>query len=178
MGYKIGQMKENNIQKTTIAISGMHCASCANTIEKSLAKTKGVVKASVNFASEKASIEFNKSIINEDSLKNAIKKTGYKVVEEKNAENAAEVKLKVIGMDNPHCVGAVNNALNILKGIISKELYVNQNAFIKYNPTSINIEEIKKAIKQAGYEPIEVSGTLGVDTEKKAKKKKKKKKKH
>src|SRR3989344_9570052 len=46
---------KNNIQKSTIAISGMHCATCAQTIEKALSKTKGVVKAGVNFASEKAS---------------------------------------------------------------------------------------------------------------------------
>src|SRR3989338_2036642 len=135
----------------------MHCATCAQTIEKALSKSKGVVKASVNFASEKANVEFDKSKIDENLLKNIVKKTGYKVVEEhKSSGNVAEIKLKVIGMDNPHCVGTVGDALNTLKGILSKELYVNQNAFIKYNPTLTNIDKIKSIIKQAGYEPIEV----------------------
>jgi len=162
---------ENNIQKSTIAISGMHCATCAQTIEKALSKTNGVINANVNFASEKANVEFYKNKIDEASLKNVVKKTGYKVIEDhKSSGNIAEAKLKVIGMDNPHCVGTVGDALNTLHGIISKELYVNQNAFIKYDPTLTNIEKIKKIIKNAGYEPIEVSGAL-VDTEKEARQK-------
>ncbi len=170
-GRKISK-KTIKIQKATIAISGMHCATCANTIEKALAKTKGVIKATVNFASEKANVEFDKNMIDEDSLKDVVKKTGYKVVEEHKASgNVAGVKLKVIGMDNPHCVGTVDDALNTIDGIISKELYVNQNAFIKYDPSIATIEKIKKIIKQAGYEPIEVSGALTVDTEKIAREK-------
>src|SRR3989344_1750783 len=68
-----------NIQKTAIAIFGMHCASCANTIEKALSKTDGVIKANVNFASEKANVEFDKNKIDEGNLKNVVRKTGYKV---------------------------------------------------------------------------------------------------
>lgn len=163
---------KNKIQKITLPISGMHCATCSQTIEKALSKASGVIKASVNFASEKANVEFDENKINEDSIKNIVKKTGYKVIEEHKASgNAADLKLKVIGMDNPHCIGTVWDALNTLPGIISKELYVNQNAFIKYNPTLADIEKIKRIIKQAGYEPIEVSGTLTVDTEKIAREK-------
>jgi len=164
--YSINE-KSNNIQKTTFPISGMHCATCAQTIEKALSKTQGVIKASVNFASEKANVEFDKDKTTENELKNVIKRTGYKVVEEHKSGNVAEIKLKVIGMDNPHCVGTVGNALNIIPGIISKELYVNENAFIKYNSSLTNLEKIKRIIKQAGYEPVEVSGALA-DTEKEA----------
>ena len=49
-------------------------------------------------------------------------------------------------------------------------MYINQNAFIKYNPKLISITEIKKVIKQAGYEPIGQSA-LSVDTEKEARQK-------
>lgn len=45
--------------KRTLAISGMHCASCAVNIENSLAKIKGVTGASVNFAAGEASVEGN-----------------------------------------------------------------------------------------------------------------------
>lgn len=167
-------MKQNlgNVERATIQISGMHCATCAQTIEKALSKAKGVIKASVNFASEKANVEYDKSKIDEASLKNAVRRTGYKVIDAaKPSANAAEAKLKVIGMDNPHCVGTVSDALNTLQGIISKELYLNQNALIKYDQALTSIEKIKKTIKQAGYEPIEVSGILTVDTEKEARQK-------
>ncbi|MBI2656855.1 copper-translocating P-type ATPase, partial [Candidatus Woesearchaeota archaeon] len=59
---------------------------------------------------------------------------------------------------------------NLLSGVISRELYVNQNAFIRYDQTLTSLEEIKKIIKKAGYEPIEVSGALA-DTEKIAREK-------
>ena len=117
-------------------------------------------------------IDFALLLIDENSLKDVVKKTGYKVIEgHKASGNIADVKLKVIGMDNPHCVGTVENALNTIQGIISKELYVNQNASIKFNPEITNIEKIKKIIRQAGYEPIEISGTLTIDTEKIARQK-------
>lgn len=72
-------------------------------------------------------------------------------------------------MDNQHCINAVSNALNI-KGIISKELYQNERGTIKYDPTIITVEEIKKAIKDSGYEPVEEEEEL-IDKEKKAREK-------
>src|SRR3989338_4839526 len=161
--------QDKNSQKTTLPISGMHCASCANTIEKALSKQKGVIKASVNFASEKATVEFDKNVVDENSLKEVVKKTGYKVVERPNEGNIAELRLKIIGMDNPHCVGTVNDVLNLVKGAISKELYVNQNAFIKYDPKITNVDAIKKVIKNAGYNPVEQK--QGTDAEKEAREK-------
>ncbi|HLC61868.1 MAG TPA: heavy metal translocating P-type ATPase [Candidatus Nanoarchaeia archaeon] len=160
-----------NIQKTSVSISGMHCASCANTIEKSLKKTNGVINANVNFASEKASVEYDGNEINEDSLKKIIRKTGYKVIENKSGNwEISELRLKVIGMDNPHCVGTVGNALNLLKGIISKELLANERAFIRYDPQLTSLDEIKKAIRQAGYEPVE-QAAQSADREKEAREK-------
>lgn len=68
--------------RKVISIVGMHCASCAQNIENSLKKTKGVVSASVNFASEKAIVDFDESIADEVKLKKVIKNLGYDVVEE------------------------------------------------------------------------------------------------
>ncbi|MEK6983924.1 MAG: heavy metal translocating P-type ATPase [Nanoarchaeota archaeon] len=171
LNEKPKNLYESDVKKTSISILGMHCATCAQTIEKALSGTEGVVKANVNFASEKANVEFDRTKTNEDSLKNAVRKAGYKVIEENNtAGNAASIKLKIIGMDNPHCVGTVSGSLNLLKGITSKELYANENAFIKYDPELTNPEEIKNAIKKAGYEPVEASGALA-DTEKAAREK-------
>ena len=161
---------DKNTAKTTISISGMHCASCASLIERSLKKTRGVVNASVNYATEKASVEFDENEVNEDALKQAVVKAGYKVLEFKNENNIGEARLKVIGMDNPHCVGTVGDALNLVKGIISKELSVNENAIIKFDPKLTNLEKIKKAIRQSGYEPVEQTAS-SVDREKEARQK-------
>jgi len=68
----------NNSKKTSLQIQGMHCASCAVSIEKSLQKKKGVKTATVNFATEKASVEFDPRAIDVKKIQNEIKKLGYK----------------------------------------------------------------------------------------------------
>jgi copper chaperone CopZ len=45
-------------------IRGMHCASCANIIEKTLKKAPGVNSVEVNFGTEKAKIEFDDKLTN------------------------------------------------------------------------------------------------------------------
>ena len=150
--------------KHSIKISGMHCASCAQTIEKKLKSLKGVKKVNVNFATESANIEYDPKIIHDIDIEKAVEKTGYKVI--KAAGN--ELNLKIIGMDNPHCLNTIENALNLVKGITYKKLSINERAAIGYDPSLTNIEEIKKIIKKAGYEPIEESG---IDREKEAREK-------
>jgi len=163
----LGKEKEES-NKCEISIAGMHCASCAQTIEKALNKTKGVKKANINFATEKATIEYDEDKINQEELENVIKKIGYKVVKQGSGKYN-ELRLKVIGMDNPHCVDTVGNAVNTLKGIISKELSVNQKAVIKFYPSLTNINEIKKVIHKAGYEAVEEGSSI--DAEKEARQK-------
>lgn len=77
------------MKKTTLQIQGMHCASCAVNIESALNKTEGINKASVNYASEKAAIDYD-SEINLDKILTIIKKQGYEA-----AEAGAEQKDKV-----------------------------------------------------------------------------------
>ena len=61
------------MQKITLKIQGMHCASCVANIEKNLKKKEGVIRVGVNFASEKASIEFNPEKIKLSKIKEIIK---------------------------------------------------------------------------------------------------------
>lgn len=67
--------------KKILKIEGMHCANCALTIEKALKKTKGVSSAVVNYASEKAVVEFDESKASESDLNNTVKSAGYSVAE-------------------------------------------------------------------------------------------------
>ena len=60
------------LEKATIPITGMHCASCAATIEESLNKVEGVSKAAVNFATEKAYVEYDASKTSPQALEEAI----------------------------------------------------------------------------------------------------------
>ena len=64
-------------KRAKLDISGMHCASCAGLIERSLKKVPGVTQASVNFAAEKALVVFDEHTATTDLLVQAVKKTGY-----------------------------------------------------------------------------------------------------
>ncbi len=64
--------------KIVLDISGMHCASCALNIEQSLEKVAGVVSSRVNFASEKAYIEFDPGRLNVQDFIRVVEQAGYK----------------------------------------------------------------------------------------------------
>lgn len=64
-------------QSATLSIGGMHCASCAGIIERSLKKLEGIKTANVNFAAQKARVVYEGSQNNVEDLINAIKKAGY-----------------------------------------------------------------------------------------------------
>ncbi|MEM5811131.1 MAG: heavy metal translocating P-type ATPase [Candidatus Aenigmatarchaeota archaeon] len=70
------------MKKVTIPILGMHCAACAREIESRLKKLDGIIKVNVNFATEKAFIEFDENLINESKIYSTIEQLGYKVIEE------------------------------------------------------------------------------------------------
>jgi Cu+-exporting ATPase len=59
-----------------LPITGMTCASCANRIERGLNKLDGVT-ASVNYATEKASVEFDEGAVARDQLVEAVEAAGY-----------------------------------------------------------------------------------------------------
>ena len=61
--------------KKQFNIGGMHCTTCARTIEKAVSKVGGVESVRVNFASKKMAVEGG----NNDLIKQAVKKTGYRI---------------------------------------------------------------------------------------------------
>ncbi len=65
------------MRKHTLKITGMDCASCAVNIERALQKTTGVASAAVNYASEKAQVEFDPEKISLDEVKVVVKDLGY-----------------------------------------------------------------------------------------------------
>ena len=78
---------QNNIQKTILKVTGMHCASCAAVIENALKGKSGVSSANVNFASEKLYLEFNPIEMSIARIQKLLADLGYKT-----AENAQETE--------------------------------------------------------------------------------------
>jgi Cu+-exporting ATPase len=73
-------------------IKGMHCASCAVSIEKNIAKLSGVKRVSVNFATTKAVVEGE---VDPKAIEKAVVEAGYQVgesLQEKEEEETEELK--------------------------------------------------------------------------------------
>jgi len=65
--------------KKKILVEGMHCASCATNIERSLKKVPGVSSAAVSMMTRKAIVECDDKVKDED-LKKAVLRAGYKTI--------------------------------------------------------------------------------------------------
>ncbi len=66
------------MKKVKLTIDGMHCASCASNVERSLKKTSGIKEASVSLMLKKGTVECEDSVSEED-IKKAVSRAGYKV---------------------------------------------------------------------------------------------------
>ncbi len=63
--------------KKTFSIKGMHCASCVLALEGSLSKVPGVSRASVNLATEKATVDYDPAQVTNEHLASAVANVGY-----------------------------------------------------------------------------------------------------
>ena len=131
--------------KASIPITGMTCTVCALTIEKGLAETPGVEKAAVNFASEKASVEYDPNKTNLTKLAHAISELGYGVATRKSI-------YPVGGMTCATCVMHVEEALKSVPGVISVAVNLgSEKATVEYIEGTA-WADMKKAVEDAGYE--------------------------
>lgn len=93
-------------KKTSLQLTGMTCAACANRIEKGLSKMEGVQEANVNFALEKASVTFDPNVVTVQQMEEKIEKLGYGTAKE-------TVDLQLIGM---YCAACATKSRKWLAG--------------------------------------------------------------
>jgi Cu+-exporting ATPase len=74
-------VQETKQSQVTIPIGGMTCAACAQRVEKALSKLEGVLKASVNLATEKATIDYDAAVVRLSDLRATIEKAGYQALQ-------------------------------------------------------------------------------------------------
>lgn len=77
----------NKIESLTLPVEGMTCASCVARVEKSIASIDGIKNVSVNFATEKATFEIDKSIVNLQDIKKVVEDAGYNIDLVENTES-------------------------------------------------------------------------------------------
>ena len=75
LGYEAG------VERITVPIQGMTCASCVQKVQTALSNVPGVIKVGVNFATEKATVEYVTGKVSIKDLSKAVHDAGYEILE-------------------------------------------------------------------------------------------------
>jgi Cu+-exporting ATPase len=149
-------------KKAELKVTGMTCATCAVNIEESLSKLKDVSKVSVNFSTDSAHVEYDPEKVTLPDLEKAVREAGYNVVNQ-------EMTIKVGGMMCATCVETIETALRALPGVVTATVNLGtEKAYVTYNPSLTGTGDMKKAIEDAGYQYLGISGEVSEEAEKKA----------
>ncbi|HEX3074610.1 MAG TPA: heavy metal translocating P-type ATPase, partial [Ignavibacteriales bacterium] len=89
-GDKIDLVKSGVIQKLSLPVEGMTCASCVARVEKSISKLEGVKNVSVNFATEKVSFELDPQKVSVSDVAASVEDAGYKLIIQNNKAEAVK----------------------------------------------------------------------------------------
>ena len=135
-------------QRIELPIEGMTCAACAARIEKNLGKIPGV-RATVNFAGEKAHIEYDAEQSRPADFVAAIEKAGYSVPSQ-------QLELALEGMTCAACATRIEKVLNKLPGIEATVNFASEKARIRAAPGSAGVDEMIAAVRRAGYDAHEI----------------------
>jgi len=139
-------------RRITLPITGMTCANCVATIERNLRKMDGVEAADVSLASERASVEYDPARVGQEALLARVRRAGYDV-----ALGEAIVPLTRLSDDND--ARRLEKALRGLPGVVEAGVgLASEQAHVRYIPTVVSQREIREAIRQAGFVPVEQAG--------------------
>lgn len=132
-------------KETTLQISGMTCAACANRIEKGLKKIEGVQDANVNFALERSTIIYNPSKTTTQDFEQKIQKLGYDVVNEKD-------EFSITGMTCAACANRIEKGLNKLEGVSKATVnFALETATVEYTPSQVSTTDMIHRVEKLGY---------------------------
>ena len=137
-------------KQVTLPITGMHCTNCSDTIARDLRKLDGVATVNVNYATEKATVTFNPSILDEIAIIESIKGIGYGVA-------TGEIELPITGMHCVNCAATVEKTLNKMRpSVVSATVnFATEKAQIAYLPGQVTPTDLIAAIEGAGYGVVE-----------------------
>jgi Cu+-exporting ATPase len=142
----------------------MTCAACAKRIEKAVSKLQGIVSASVNFATEKLSVEYDEKQIVFQDIEEKIVDVGYNVLKPSAKSSAA---IPIGGMTCAACAKRIEKAVGKVEGVLSVSVnFATEKATIAYDPRQAKLSSIRAAIEDAGYQALEAQKSGAVDEDK------------
>ncbi len=142
-------MNTSSLKHIELPIEGMTCAACAMRIEKNLNKLSGV-QANVNFANEKAHVNYDASQVRTDTLISTIEKAGFHIA-------PRSVQLQLHKMTCAACAGHIEKALNKLPGVTATVNVATETAKVNFIPGLTTVDQLIEAVISAGYGASEIS---------------------
>ncbi len=136
-------------KQLTLPVTGMTCANCVATVERSLKKLDGVSTAVVNLSSERATVEFDPQKLALPQIIARVERAGYGI-----ATGEADLLIKRLADDND--ARRLEKALAKLEGVLEAPVSLTtERARVKYIPTLVSQAEIRQAVARAGFEAVE-----------------------
>ncbi len=134
----------------TLPITGMDCANCVRSVERSASKVAGVQSATVNFATEQATVTYDPKIANPQAVIERIEKAGYSVP-------TMTLELPVTGMTCVNCSNTIQRRLGKVDGVLEASAnFASEKAVVKYVPGTVSRGEIIAAVEKAGFGVLEL----------------------
>jgi len=145
-----------------IDIHGMSCASCVSAVEQALTAIPGVQRAVVNLATERGTVHYDPGVVMPSVLVKAIADVGYRPVVKK-------ARIPVNGISCASCVTTIEDALGKTPGVVSAAVNLVTNvATVEFAPAAISLHDVREAIRDVGYEPLETTEGASVADHEKA----------
>ena len=137
--------KDKDIIKISLPVEGMTCAACVGHVENALKGVPGVVEASVNLGTEKASVEFDPAEVRFQVLGDAVSGAGYKL-------GTKSASLIIGGMTCSACVSHIENALRDVPGVAEANVNLGvERASVEFVPGMVELSDLQAAVEGAGY---------------------------
>ena len=183
-------MSEISAQQTEVALGGMTCGHCVDTVEKALLAVEGVRSASADLATQSASVEYDAGAVSLTAMQQAVAAAGYApnrtsdlvsigVTAPKPGEAQVppihqaptttskldSLRLEIEGMTCASCVRSVEQAALRAPGVQQCDVSLTEaTARVVYDPAQSSAEDLIQAIRNAGYgAALETAGRQGTD---------------
>lgn len=138
----------------TFQIEGMHCASCVQSVEKSLQNLEGIKEANVNLITEKVSVNYDKDQLNVEDIAQAVSNAGYTLITQSPAVDtkATTQNYAITGMTCASCAQTVEKAVAKLPEIEQAVVNLATNNLSVSWKGQANSELIINTVEHAGYQ--------------------------
>ena len=149
-------------KKAVISVKGMTCVNCAAAIQKDISKLVGVKAANVNYANEKAVVEFDPAAVGLAKFISSINELGYQAITE-------TVTLPVLDLDVSR-VRELEQVITSIDGVLKTLVNATAGTIeLEYIPGQVGLRDLRRTIEKSGFRlPQQVEGRSALDIEKEA----------